>query len=148
MSASPVPRRKPWRLIAVASVLVVAIVVIAFVLLRPGAVAVREEASPNPASSGQTVTFSYFLRNGLSSIVTVNRIQSVLYQNGSFLASTNITSSTPGWLTSTVQVGQEAKIYGDSLLVTRQFVGQWLERVTFFTSAGAFTSDTSYQFNP
>src|SRR5712691_4552640 len=118
MSVPPVPRRKPFLLIAIASAVVVAIVVIAFVLLRPGAVVVREEASPNPASSGQTATFRYFLRNGLSSVVTVDRIQSVLYQNGSFFASTNITSSSPGWLTSTVQAGQEAQIYGDSLIVT------------------------------
>ena len=147
MSASPVPRRKPIVLIAIASAIVVAIVLIAFVLFRPGAVVVREEASPNPASSGQTVTFRYFLRNGLSSVVTIDRIQSVLYQNGSFFVSTNITSSAPGWLTSTVQSGLEAQIYGDTFLVTTQFVGQWLERVTFFTSAGAFSAETSYTFN-
>ena len=148
MSVFPVPRRKPLLLIAIVSAVVVAIVVIAFVLLRPGAVVVREDASPNPASSGQTVTFRYFLRNGLSSVVTINRLQSVLYQNGSFFLSTNFTSSAPGWLTSTVQSGAEAQIFGDSFLVSTGFVGQWLERATFFTSAGEFTSETSYRFNP
>lgn len=147
MSTPPVPRRKPLLLIAVASVVVVAIVVVAFVLLRPGTVTVREEASPNPASAGQTVTFRYFLRNGLSSVITVNRIQSVLYHNDSFFVSVNITGSDPGWSTSTVQPGQEVQVLEATFLVTAQFLGQWLERATFFTSAGDFASEASYTFN-
>ncbi len=146
MTAPSVPRRKPLVLAAVASV-VVALIVVAFVVLQPPrTVAVREEASPNPASPGQTVIFRYFLRNGLAVAVTVDRIHTSLYHNDTFFVAVNITSSNPGWLASTVPPQQEVQILEGSFLVSAEFIGRWFERATFFTSAGAFISETSYTF--
>ena len=142
----PIPKRKPVVLVGVAVAVIAVVIVIAFVLFQPRPIVARETASPNPASPGQTVTFRYYLLNGGSAALTVDRIQSIAYYNGSFFLAINFTSASPEWRSSSVAAGQEVQVMEGTFLVTTQFVGSWLERCTYFTSAGQVTSDVTYTF--
>ncbi len=134
-------------LVGVPVAVIAVVIVIAFVLVQPRPIVARETASPNPASPGQTVVFRYYLLNGGSAALTVDRIQSTAYYNGSFFLSVNFTRASPEWRSSSVASGQEVQIMEGTFSVTAQFVGSWLERCTFFTSAGQVTSEVTYTFS-